>query len=83
MPGNTSFHVLERLLSLRALDVFLFGTAIPTPPYLRDGSPVSLRIYNKIFFAFAFALGAFTRSLIKLVDYALKHGKSWVDFFLV
>ena len=28
MPGNTNFQLLERLLSLRALDTFFFGTAI-------------------------------------------------------
>jgi hypothetical protein len=33
MFGASSFQVLERLESLRALDVFFFGTAISdTPP---------------------------------------------------
>jgi hypothetical protein len=31
--GASSFHTLERLLSLRALDTFFFGTAISAPPY--------------------------------------------------
>ena len=28
IPGRSSFHTLERLLSLLALDTFLFGTAM-------------------------------------------------------
>ena len=35
MPGMDSFHTLERLLSLRAFDTFLFGTAIGIPPLYR------------------------------------------------
>ena len=34
MPGRSSFHTFERLLSRLAFDTFLFGTAIPyTSPY--------------------------------------------------
>ena len=53
MPGRSSFHTLERLLSLRAFDTFLFGTAITL--HLLDvslGAFHTLLLYNLFFVRF-------------------------------
>ena len=55
MPGRSSFHTFERLLSRLAFDTFLFGTAmLPTPPLAPSDKPerpslYKLRYFNNVF----------------------------------
>ena len=50
MPGSGSFQTLERLLSLRALDVFLLGTAISLHLLISGAHAPVVYIFYFLFF---------------------------------
>ncbi len=77
-PGVTSFQ-LARLLSLRALDVFLFGTAITYTSYI-----FTKKIY--VILRFLFFVLIFVKQLFKLapsgIDLARSASAFVADHFL-
>lgn len=76
MPGISSFQTLERLLSLRALDTFFFGTAIIHTSLNVSRCLFAARLYMFYFFTWLFP---FAVPLEKLFE----NSKPGIDLFLI